>query len=256
MPAFFVDQCELNLSALKKNFVLALGSVSFVVFVLSCKHEALDTGAASGGSGGGTGGTTVTCSPDTVYFQQQVLPLFISNCTEGACHNTNSGNNPPKGVVLTSYSNIVTTGDVRAGQPDDSKVFKMITETNPLKRMPKGQPALPSAQIGVIRKWIEQGAKNNSCIASECDTATVTFSGQIKTTICNKCLGCHSGTVAQGAIDYSTYAGVKAKVTDGRLWGAINHLPGFSPMPKGGTKLSDCEIKQFKKWIDAAAPNN
>ncbi|RYY42338.1 MAG: hypothetical protein EOO06_21310 [Chitinophagaceae bacterium] len=72
----------------------------------------------------------------------------------------------------------------------------------------------------------------------------------------NKCVGCHSGTPPQGGINYTTYAGVKAKVDDGRLWGAINHAAGFSPMPKGGTKLSDCEIKQFKKWMDAGAPNN
>jgi hypothetical protein len=27
-------------------------------------------------------------------------------------------------------------------------------------------------------------------------------------------------------------------------------------MPKGGKKLSDCEIKQFEKWINAGAKND
>ena len=72
----------------------------------------------------------------------------------------------------------------------------------------------------------------------------------------NKCQGCHSGTNAQGGIDLSTYTLLKAKVTDGKLWGSINQLPGYSAMPKNGTKLSDCEIKQFQKWIAAGAPNN
>ena len=42
----------------------------------------------------------------------------------------------------------------------------------------------------------------------------------------------------------------------GSLYGAISHNPGNSPMPKNGTQLSDCKIKQVKVWIDAGTPNN
>jgi len=241
---------------LKKLSFITLVSAGFVIFIISCKHQPIDTSTGTGTGGGTGGGTTVTCSPDTAYFQQQVLPIFISNCTEANCHNNNPGSNPPKSVILTNYANIMSTGDVRPFRPDDSDVYEMITESDPSKRMPKGQPPLPAAQIAIIRKWILQGAQNNSCVASACDSTNITFSGTIRPIITNKCLGCHSGTPPQGNINYSTYNGVKAKVDDGRLWGAINHLPGFSAMPKGGTKLSDCEIKQFKKWIDAGAPNN
>jgi len=223
---------------------------AIVLFVLSCKHEPLDTVLVPAPD------TTVVCSTDTAYFVQQVLPIFISNCTEANCHNRANGNIPPQKVVLTSYDSIMLTGDVQPGRPDNSDVYEMITETDPSKRMPKGQPALPPEQIAIIRKWILQGAQNNSCVASACDSTNVTFSGTVRPIITNKCLGCHSGTPPQGNINYSSYAGVKTKVDDGRLWGAINHLPGFSPMPKGGNKLSACEINQFKKWIAAGAPNN
>lgn len=238
---------------MKKVSIITLISASIVASILSCRHQPIDRVNTPGG---------VTCSADTAYFQQQVLPIFISNCTESNCHHTginpftNLPNIPPKGVVLTGYDSIMITGDVRPGLPDSSLVYKMITETDPSKRMPKGQPPLPAEQINIIRKWILQGAKNNSCLASACDSTNVTFSGTIRPIITNKCLGCHSGTPPQGNINYSTYNGVKAKVDDGRLWGAINHFPGFSPMPKGGAKLSDCEIKQFRKWMDAGAPNN
>jgi len=67
---------------------------------------------------------------------------------------------------------------------------------------------------------------------------------------------CHSSTSAGGGIDLSTYSTIKAKVSDGKLWGSINQLPGFSAMPKNGSKLSVCEITQIKKWIDAGSPNN
>jgi hypothetical protein len=103
-----------------------------------------------------------------------------------------------------------------------------------------------------------QGARNNSCEPTACDTASVTFSGKIKPILDNKCVGCHSGTPPQGGIDFSTYAGVKTRVDNGRLWGAINHLPGFSPMPKSTPqqKLAQCEIAQFRIWMAAGAPNN
>lgn len=219
----------------------------------SCKHQPLDT-TPPGGSTGGGGVTTVTCSADTAYFQQQVLPVFISNCAVSGCHDAASHQ---KGVVLTDYANIVSTGDVRAGRPDNSKVWKMINETDPAKRMPPlPRSPLTQAQKDLIGKWITQGARNNSCQASACDTVTVTFSGAVKNIINNKCLGCHNGTAASAGINLSAHAGIKAKVDDGRLWGTINHLSGYSPMPKGGSKLSDCEIAQFRKWIAAGAPNN
>jgi hypothetical protein len=52
------------------------------------------------------------------------------------------------------------------------------------------------------------------------------------------------------------YSNVKAKVTDGRLFGAINHSPGYAPMPDGQPKMDQCDINKVKTWIDAGAPNN
>ena len=93
-------------------------------------------------------------------------------------------------------------------------------------------------------------------MSSSCDTGNVTYSGAIRNIISNKCQGCHSGANASGGFDYSTYNGVKANADDGKLWGAVNHVQGYSAMPKNGSKLSDCELGQIKKWIDAGAPNN
>jgi hypothetical protein len=43
---------------------------------------------------------------------------------------------------------------------------------------------------------------------------------------------------------------------NGKLYGAVNHSPGYSPMPKGGTKLSACNISKIKAWIDGGSLNN
>jgi hypothetical protein len=52
------------------------------------------------------------------------------------------------------------------------------------------------------------------------------------------------------------YSDVILRVDDGSLIGSINHDNGFSPMPKGSSKLNLCNITVIQKWIDDGAPNN
>jgi hypothetical protein len=94
--------------------------------------------------------------------------------------------------------------------------------------------------------------------AGPCDTGTaVTYSTTITGLMTSYgCLGCHSGTVPSGNVNLSTYAGVKTRVDNNELWGAINHQPGFTPMPQGMGKMSTCDIAKIKVWMDAGAPNN
>jgi len=229
-----------------------------VLFIAGCQHQTGDLPApepGGGNSGGGTGGggTSAPCDSSKVYFQQQVLPVLISNCAMSGCHDDASHQD---GVILTSYEKIMATADVRPGRPNNSDLYEVLLETDPDKRMPR-PPASPlqQNQVQLIKKWIEQGALNLSC-QSICDTTQFTYSSSVKSIITNHCQGCHSGVTAQGGIDLSTYAGVKMKIDDGRLWGAINHFPGFSAMPKNGNKLTTCELTQIRKWIETGSPNN
>jgi uncharacterized membrane protein len=238
------------------RFFQCLAAVIFF-FLTGCKHtlpfqndpvgpSAPDDAIAQTGN--------VSCDPDTIYFQQQVLPVLVSNCSMSGCHDDASHQD---GVILTSYSAVMNTAEIRPGRPKESELYERITETDIRERMPlTPRPPLSQEQKELIYKWIQQGAKNTSCEQS-CDAlAAVTYSQQVRSVITSKCAGCHGGTSPQGGINLTTYAGLKAKVDDGRLWGAINHLTGFSSMPKNGSKLSDCELVQIKKWIDAGAPNN
>jgi cytochrome c5 len=92
-----------------------------------------------------------------------------------------------------------------------------------------------------------------------CDTSNVTYSSTI-TGIINSygCLGssCHGGTNPGSGFRLDSYDAVKAKITDGRLFGAINHFSGFIAMPKDAGKMSQCDIDKVKAWIDAGALNN
>ncbi|HEX2534423.1 MAG TPA: hypothetical protein VHK69_11845 [Chitinophagaceae bacterium] len=90
-----------------------------------------------------------------------------------------------------------------------------------------------------------------------CSTTGVTYSGTIVPILqTGGCLGCHSGGAPSGNLNLSNYETVHEAAHSGRLFGAISHAPGFSPMPKGGNQLDACTIARVKAWIDAGAPNN
>jgi mono/diheme cytochrome c family protein len=89
-----------------------------------------------------------------------------------------------------------------------------------------------------------------------CDPTKFTYSGIIQPMLNVNCVGCHKPGSLGGNIDLSKYNAVKVQVSNGKLLGSVTHASGFSPMPKGGNKLSDCQITQISNWINAGAPNN
>jgi mono/diheme cytochrome c family protein len=213
-----------------------------------------DTTFTDPGGGGGGGGGDQECDPDTVYFQNEILPLLISSCGVIGCHDPGTAED---GVILTDYASIMQTADVRPGDPEGSDLFEAITDDDPEDRMPPlpRQP-LTAVQIAKIEKWIQQGAQNNLCETTDCDTLNVTYSGQIFPLIQNSCLGCHSGDSPSGGLLLTNHSQIAEASANGRLMGAIRHETGYSPMPKNGAQLNDCTITQFEKWIENGTPNN
>jgi uncharacterized membrane protein len=92
-----------------------------------------------------------------------------------------------------------------------------------------------------------------------CDTTVTKFSTQVKPILQSNCLMCHSNAAAQssgGGIKLQDYADFKIYAMNGRLMGTINHSAGFSQMPKGGGKLTDCSILIIQTWITKGALND
>jgi hypothetical protein len=227
---------------------LALG-----MLVSGCQHEppegpVLDDNG--GGNGGGGQEEPVPCDPNTVYFQQQVLPLLVSNCAVPGCHNTATDDND--WIDVTSYNSLMGSGIVQNGD-----LWEAINETDPEDIMPRPpQNPLTPDQIALIGQWIQQGAQNNSCENAVCDTLNVTYSGTIRPIVQQRCQGCHSGGTPQGGLDFSQWGPLNLVATDGRLAGSIQHQDTYIPMPPSGPMLSDCRIQQFLIWIEQGAPNN
>ena len=230
--------------------------VLLMLMISSCKHEPtilpnpVTTNDNSNSNGNTSSGST--CDPDSVYFQTQVLPLLVSNCAKSGCHNTADHK---EGIIMTDYNNIMATANVNPGRPNNSNLYKSLVKSDPDDRMPPAPSSLTSDQINLVYKWIDQGAKNNTC-ANSCDTMNVTFSGTIFPLMQNSCTGCHSGPSSGGQIDLSNYQSIKLVAQNGKLYGSVNHSPGFSPMPKGGNGLLSCQVDQIRIWIQNGSLNN
>ncbi len=92
--------------------------------------------------------------------------------------------------------------------------------------------------------------------APACDTTNVTYSVTVWPIIENNCTSCHNAGFPSGNVSLSNYDEIVAAVKNGSLLGTIRHENGWSPMPKGGGKLADCDIKKIETWINAGTPNN
>ncbi|MEZ4984738.1 MAG: c-type cytochrome domain-containing protein [Saprospiraceae bacterium] len=245
-------------------WILCLGGL--LVFFATCQHapyipdpgdmNPVDTTHNPVDTFPGTGGMGHICDPDSVYFSLQILPILQSNCAFSGCHDAASHQD---GVVLTSYTSVINTAQVRPFDLGDSELYEVITESDPDKVMPPPPSSRLSAeQISLIERWILQGAQDLNCdpAATGCDTTSVSFSNTVLPILQTYCVGCHSGNPPSGGINLSNYGGVQTVAANGRLAGSIRHDNGYQPMPQGGNQLSDCYIGQIVAWINAGALNN
>ena len=200
--------------------------------------------------------TFIKCDSNLVYFQQEVLPIIVSNCAKSGCHNAASH---VEGLNLTTYAKIMSSGIVKPNNASGSKLIKVVKQSGGEEAMPpSGNQKLTAAQIALISKWITQGAKDTSCVETftTCDTTAVSYSGFIAPLFSTFCAGCHSGGNPSGGLSLNSFNGVKAVALNGRLVGSISWSSGYQSMPQGGNKLTDCSINKIKAWINDGAPNN
>ena len=248
-----------------RNYLVFMLLMTVIAFMDACRHNPLfenpvpdgtdssevvvpvDTTSMLDSTNLGSG-----CSPDSIYFNRDILPLFVSRCATAGCHDEVTHE---EGLRLVSYDRIVPY--VRPGKPQFSTLYEVMTEDRDSKRMPPPpREAFSTDELTLVRKWIEQGALNLECTeTSSCTTAGITFSGFIQPLIRTNCLGCHS-TINPGAgIQLTSYEQIQSVARSGRLYGSISGATGSVRMPQGG-QLDACTIMRVKAWIDAGSPNN
>jgi hypothetical protein len=94
-------------------------------------------------------------------------------------------------------------------------------------------------------------------VNGSCETSGVTYATTVVPILqSNGCMSCHSGGAPSGNISLEGYVNVRSAAINGKLYGTINHSAGYSPMPQGGNKMSNCNINKIKAWIDSGSINN
>src|SRR5688572_16276587 len=188
---------------MKKGWVV---TIILMVVIYACKHEVVNpttTTTTSGGTGSvGTGGAGGGQQSSVVCFEAEILPIFRNTCAKSGCHNAASAN---KGYVFETYEGI--RKGVEPGDLHESKIYRMITEDDTRKRMPRNAPRLSDTVINLIARWIKEGAKNTTNCASACDTSVFTYAAVVKPIIDANCVSCHNGPSAPKGLDYTTHAG-------------------------------------------------
>ena len=88
------------------------------------------------------------------FFQKEVATIFQQRCL--SCHNDDE----QKGdFSLQSSAAAFKDGYLEAGDADASHLIELITPVGGKSKMPKNADPLSAAEIAVIRKWIDGGAK-------------------------------------------------------------------------------------------------
>src|SRR5690349_10675218 len=124
--------------------------VVIAMLVITCKHEILPKDGNNNNNGNGNGnnppGNTNTCSADTVYFGNTILPLISSGCAMSGCHDAVTHK---EGLVLNSYAGIMKI--VSPGNASGSKLYQVIITTNQGDIMPPPphQPFSASAKASI-----------------------------------------------------------------------------------------------------------
>ena len=209
---------------------------------------------------GNVDGGNTQYNMDTICFTQNIAPIFQSNCGKTQCHDVTSHKGD---YVLTNYNTVMQNREgIVAGNPYSSKIYNVITTSDPEDRMPPSpNPSLTTQQKDLIKNWISDGALNSNCPWTSCDTtSTISFSQQVQVLIQNNCVGCHNPNNTSGGVDLSSHTQIKyysQTLRNGTpiIVGALRHISGFRPMPPSGI-LNTCQIRTIELWINQGLQNN
>lgn len=97
-----------------------------------------------------------------VSFHRQIRPIFEAHCQ--GCHQPAKAKG---GYVMTDFAPLLAPGEsskppVVRGNPDASHLVQQITPSKGEAEMPRGRPPLAEPEIALIRRWIAEGALNDT----------------------------------------------------------------------------------------------
>jgi DNA-binding beta-propeller fold protein YncE len=101
--------------------------------------------------------------PETISYYKDVRGIIQQHCQ--GCHQPAK---PQGGLVMTSYADLFKKTEhdepgIVAGNLDDSAIYQQIIPQKGEKpAMPRGKERLSERDVTIIKRWIEQGAKDDT----------------------------------------------------------------------------------------------
>jgi WD40 repeat protein/mono/diheme cytochrome c family protein len=101
--------------------------------------------------------------PDTISYYKDVRPIVLQHCQ--GCHQPALAKG---GYVMTGYADLFKKTDndlsgIVPGKLAESEVYQQIIQQKGEKpAMPRGKDPLSGREVAIIKKWIEQGAKDDT----------------------------------------------------------------------------------------------
>ncbi len=99
---------------------------------------------------------------DQVSFYKDIRPIFQAHCQ--GCHQPAKASGD---YVMTTFDRLTKGGEseeaaIVPGKPASSYLLDQITPAGDKAEMPKGKKPLAESEVALIRRWIEQGAKDDT----------------------------------------------------------------------------------------------
>jgi mono/diheme cytochrome c family protein len=215
---------------------------------------------------------TASYEDNTQFFTQKVRPVLAQSCYQ--CHTTEAAG----GLRLDSRAALLKGGDsgkaMVPGDPEKSLIIEAIKQTGDLKMPPK-TGKLPDGDIANLIEWVKRGGHWDSAEETLPVVATLTaaqakgspgdeyFETNVRPILVNSCGSCHQDRAAGGLSMNSRDEMLKGGKSgpafvpgdpEKSLLIESVHQTGTLKMPKGGSKLTDAEIKSLSEWIRMGAP--
>lgn len=101
-------------------------------------------------------------TPDKIDFTREVLPILSDHCL--LCHGPDRDSEQAQaaGFRLDLRDEAVGSEMIIPGDPDASLVIDVLTTKRASRRMPpldSGQKQLTPKQVGLLKRWVAQGAE-------------------------------------------------------------------------------------------------
>jgi hypothetical protein len=142
---------------------------------------------------------------DPVSFKREGLPLLEKHCNE--CHHPAEA---VGGLDLTQRSRMLRGGDdlgpaIIPGKPNLSPLVQVLHKGGEYF-MPKDGDPLGKGEIALLKKWIAEGARDDT--PSFDDDEIAFFEREVRPILFDECLKCHAGKDAESGLQLTSRHGI------------------------------------------------